>query len=183
MLTPSRKGAIAEAVITAEAAKLGVDVYRPVAEGGRYDLIFDTGERLLRVQCKWAVVSQGAVAVRTRTCRRGPGGSFIRSTYGPDEVDAIAAYCAETDKCYFIPIARFAGRKDMNLRLAPARNNQRAGIHWARLYEFGSIEWESRDFGAIAQLGERVSGTHEVAGSSPASSTSKSRPSGRLFAV
>jgi hypothetical protein len=54
MLTPSRKGAIAETAIALQAIKLGVDVYAPIAEGGRCDLIFACGPRLLRIQCKYA---------------------------------------------------------------------------------------------------------------------------------
>ena len=53
-MTTNQKGAIAEAAIALEAVKLGVEVYRPMAEGGRYDLIFGLEDRLLRVQCKWA---------------------------------------------------------------------------------------------------------------------------------
>jgi hypothetical protein len=53
-MTTDQKGAIAEAAITAAAIRLGVGVYRPLFEGGRYDLIFEVGETLLRVQCKWA---------------------------------------------------------------------------------------------------------------------------------
>ena len=54
------------------------------------------------------------------------------------------------------------GRSEIRLRLARARNNQEFAITYAANYEF---------HGAIAQLGERVTGSHEVAGSSPASST------------
>ena len=39
-LTTNQKGAIAEASIAREAIKLGIEVYRPVMEGGRFDLIF-----------------------------------------------------------------------------------------------------------------------------------------------
>ena len=53
-MTTDQKGAIAEAAIAAAALKLGIDVYRPVAEGGRYDMIFDLEASLLRVQCKWS---------------------------------------------------------------------------------------------------------------------------------
>jgi hypothetical protein len=49
-MTTDHKGSIAEAAIALAAIKLGIDVYRPVAEGGRYDLIFDVESRLLRVQ-------------------------------------------------------------------------------------------------------------------------------------
>jgi hypothetical protein len=37
-----------------EATKLGVDVLKPLSEHGRYDLAFDIGGRVLRVQCKTA---------------------------------------------------------------------------------------------------------------------------------
>ncbi|HKY12549.1 MAG TPA: group I intron-associated PD-(D/E)XK endonuclease [Gaiellaceae bacterium] len=49
MLTTDQKGAIAEMGITWHATQFGVDVYKPVAEGGRYDLIFDFADRLWRV--------------------------------------------------------------------------------------------------------------------------------------
>ena len=53
-LSTDQKGNIAEAAVALAAIKLGIDVYRPVGEGGRYDLILDAIERLIRVQCKWA---------------------------------------------------------------------------------------------------------------------------------
>ena len=54
VLTTNDKGNIAEAAIALEAIKLGINVFKPVAEHGRYDLAFDLGHRILRVQCKWA---------------------------------------------------------------------------------------------------------------------------------
>ena len=53
MKDTNHKGNVAEMVIATEAMKLGVDVMKPLGEHTRYDLIFDLGSRLLRVQCKW----------------------------------------------------------------------------------------------------------------------------------
>jgi PD-(D/E)XK endonuclease len=92
-------------------------------------------------------------------------------------VNAFAAYSIETDKCYFLPFDQFNGQPNIQLRLAPTRNNQKIGINWARDYEFGAT---LAQFGAVAQLGERERGTLEAAGSSPAGSTEKP-PSRRLF--
>jgi hypothetical protein len=50
MLTTDQKGAIAELAIAKAATELGIDVYRPFADGGRYDVIFDLLDRLVRVQ-------------------------------------------------------------------------------------------------------------------------------------
>ncbi len=161
-LSPTWKGAIAEAAITAVAMRAGIRVYRPLQEGGRFDLILEPPDgRLIRTRCKWAPRKNDVIQVKARTCRHTPHG-YVRTTYSADEVDAIAAYCPDLDRVYLIPIAAIDGRGFMHLRLAPARNNQRIGTRMAAQYEFG----------AIAQLGERLHGMQEVAGSSPASSTS-----------
>jgi PD-(D/E)XK endonuclease len=159
-LTPTEKGAIAEAKIYAAAVEAGIAVSRPLSEGSRYDLIFDVGSRLLRVQCKWANRKGDVIVVRTRTSRCTPSG-YIRSTYAAHEVDGIAAYCPEADACFYIPIEEIAGKAATHLRLLPTRNRQQAGVTMADRYQLG----------AVAQLGERLSGTQEAVGSSPISST------------
>src|SRR3954469_25253799 len=94
-LTTNQKGAIAEAAIAKEAAKLGFVVSRPVIDA-RYDLILDFGDRLWRIQCKWAVRRGDVIVVRCVTCRRGRDG-FVHRSYGRDEIEAIAAYCPDVD--------------------------------------------------------------------------------------
>ena len=135
-LTTNQKGLIAETAIIREAVKLGVYVSRPL-DDARYDLIFDLGQGLLRVQCKWAVRAGEVVIVRCRTCRRGRNGMIQRS-YKPGEIDAIGAYCAELDMCFLLPASLSVNRTFVYLRLGPTRNNQRARINWAGDYEFGA---------------------------------------------
>jgi hypothetical protein len=172
IVTTNRKGAIAELAITLAAVKLGVDVYRPVAEGGRFDLIFDLNGRLSRVQCKWAPLEDEVIVVRCYSCRRGPEGLRSRK-YGGDEIDAYAAYCADIDRCYFLRYEEFGGRRQIGLRLSGRKNNQNLGVNWASSYEF---EATLGPFGAVAQLGERLAGSQKVTGSSPVGSTPLSRP-------
>jgi prevent-host-death family protein len=160
VLTSNDKGNIAEAAIALEAIKLGIPVLKPVAEHGRYDLAFDVGERILRVQCKWARLEGATICVNLVGYRLTSGGA-VRSKYTADEIDAVAAYCQALDRVYLLPAEEIAGRSAIFLRVGPPKNAQRAAINWADQYSLG----------AIAQLGERVSGTHEVAGSSPAGST------------
>ena len=159
-LTPDQKGGIAELAIAAKASMLGIVVSRPMAEGSRYDLVFDMGGPLMRVQCKWATRIGETINVNCRTSRR-DGTGHVRSTYSAEEVDAIAAYCLPLDECWLIPIVDVAGRKALRLRLNPAKNNQRAGVTIAEPYRLG----------AIAQLEERRHGMAEVGGSSPPGST------------
>jgi PD-(D/E)XK endonuclease len=166
-MTTDQKGAIAEVCIAAMAIRLGVDVYKPMAEGGRYDLIFDVGCKLLRIQCKWAARRKETLIVPCQTSRRSADG-FVRRYYQPHEVDAIAAYSLELDRSFLIPIARVANRPAIALRIAPCRNNQRRRINWAEDFDFAARLADHQ--GAVAQLGERRRGTPKVTGSSPVGS-------------
>ena len=96
------KGAIAEEVISAEATKLGIVVSRPNVDA-RYDLIFDTGSSLLRVQCKWGALDAdaGIIKVNLTSSWCTPDG-YARSTYAVGEVDLFAVYCGEQDRCYLL---------------------------------------------------------------------------------
>jgi hypothetical protein len=136
VLTTNQKGFVAETAVIHECAKLGVPVARPL-DDQRYDLVFDLGVKLLRVQCKWAARVGDVIAIRTRTCRRAREGLIDRS-YGRDEIDAIAAFCPETGSCYLLPHELSVERVMVQLRLEPTRNNQAAGIRWARDYELGA---------------------------------------------
>jgi hypothetical protein len=135
VLTTDQKGAVAELAIAHAAAALGVGVFRPLTDGERYDLIFDLRPRLLRVQCKWAARIGDVLVIRCRSCRRTREGLLHRG-YTGDEIDAIAAFSAQLNRCYLISLDRFDGRSALQLRLGPARNNQQAGINWADDFGF-----------------------------------------------
>ena len=72
----------------------------------------------------------------------------------------IALRSTSVTWCRFIPSRRLGRQRSGS---NPTKNGQRACLNWAADYELP---------GAIAQLGERLRGTQEVAGSSPASSIS-----------
>jgi hypothetical protein len=144
-LTTNQKGAAAEWAIIHLATRLGVEVYRPIFEGGRCDLILAPASKLLRVQCKWAVEREGVVSIRCYSSRRSRDG-FLKRAYSAQDVDLIAAYCDSLDACYLLPPGLFDGRSEVSLRIAPTANKQERGIHWAS------------DFDFAAKLGQLTSG-------------------------
>jgi hypothetical protein len=137
MLSTDQRGSVAELAIIHHAARLGLGVARPLTDGHRYDLIFELGDRLLRVQCKSAARNGDVVVVRCRSCRRSASG-FVRRAYHAHEVDLLAAYCAEVDRSYLFLPETFSGRTALQLRLSPARNNQRRGINKAEDFDFAA---------------------------------------------
>jgi hypothetical protein len=134
VFTPDQKGAIAEAAIIYAATKLGIGVSRPLRDE-RYDLIFDFGTSLARVQCKWVVRRGAVIVIPCRSCRRTRDG-FDRRPYTEAEIDAVAAYCASVDRCFFLPPELFARRSAVQLRLGRALNNQKLRINWADAFDF-----------------------------------------------
>jgi hypothetical protein len=137
-LTPSQKGAVAEARITTATIELGLTVLRPLCEGRRYDLIIDLEPRLLRVQCKLARHLAGVLCVNLSTCRLTPRG-YVRTSYSANEIDAVGVYSPQLHRCFLIPIDEISGRRAVHLRLDPTRNNQAERIKWARDYEFPAM--------------------------------------------
>ncbi len=163
MLSTNQKGGIAETAITAAATKLDVPVLRPAVEHGRYDLAFEIGERILRVQCKWGALSDdGAVIKVSVQSNYLTAAGYVRASYSADEIDLVAVYCGELDRCYLLPSQLACDRTMVFLRLTPPKNGQRACINLASDFEFD---------GAVAQLVEHRHGMARARGSSPLSST------------
>ena len=154
------KGNVAELKIAAAAADLGIGVLRPLTEHERYDLVFDVEDQLLRVQCKWGTLKDGVIRAHLAGSRVSPTQGYIRSTYDASEIDMIAIYVQDLDRCYVIPIDAIDARTALCLRVDPPKNGQLGAINWAADYELG----------AVAQLAERYRGTVEARGSNPLSS-------------
>jgi hypothetical protein len=79
------------------------------------------------------------VLVRVYSSRRTARGSR-RCAHGPGEIDALAAYCPELDRCFYLPVDRLSGRLQVCLRVAPSRNNQGAGVNWADDFDFDGLQ-------------------------------------------
>jgi prevent-host-death family protein len=161
---PNLKGNAAELGIAFEASRLGLTVLKPLTEHERYDLVLGIGDRLMRAQCKWAERRGDVIKLRIRSSWHSPTRGYVLSTYSRNEIDVIAAFCPDPRSCYLLPIEQFEGQSMVHLRLGPARNGQRAALHFASQYELG----------AVAQLAERRGGTAKAGGSNPPSSTPRS---------
>jgi hypothetical protein len=135
VLTTDQKGAIAELAIAHAAAERGLGVYKPLTDGERSDLIFEVESRLFRVQCRYARVYDDVVRVRCYSTRRAREG-LRKRVYRSDEVDLIAVYCAELDRCFLLSGDEFDGRTQVDPRLGTCRNNQRTGVNEASAFDF-----------------------------------------------
>lgn len=117
-------GDYAELKVAAEFMKKGFIVSRPLAEYAAYDLIVDTGEKMLRIQVKARSITKGAVVVQNASANR---------RYKENDFDIVACLCIDTDE-----IAVFA-REDItgatnNFRIVESKNNQAIGVRFFKDY-------------------------------------------------
>jgi hypothetical protein len=63
---------------------------------------------------------------------------LIHRSYRPGEIDAVAAYSPDTERCYLLPAELSVECAGVQLRVAPTKNNQAAGIRWAQDFEFAA---------------------------------------------
>ena len=104
------KGDIAEQCTIVQALKYGWGVLRPVGDRLPYDLVFDIGERLVKIQVKAAWFDQKAQNYvvdnrRTKTNRR----TMVRSPYETSDFDFAIAHIDELSIFYIFPAAVFIG--------------------------------------------------------------------------
>jgi hypothetical protein len=94
VFNPNHIGAIGEAAIACEAIRAGLEVFKPLSEHSRADLVFGTGTRLFRIQCKSARKTREILCINLVSSWHTPAG-YVRHKYSADEVDFIAAHCME----------------------------------------------------------------------------------------
>jgi hypothetical protein len=123
-LSTAQKGELAVLRVLNRAFERRWIASRPMRDC-RYDLILDDGERLYRVQVKYAghqaANCQGAVNLDFTKGGRRP------RPYLDHEIDAVLAYVAQADAVVWLGPERFHGRRNVQLRYSPTLSGQKNG--------------------------------------------------------
>lgn len=125
------KGNSSEAVVLAAYVGAGFLVSLPFGNGAAYDLILDTGARLIKVQVKTGKLEAGCVIYNARRHRGSKYDTF--SCYREGEVDVFAVWCPGNHQLYAIP-AEHPLTVEGRLRIVGARNFQEKKIKRAKDY-------------------------------------------------
>lgn len=122
-------GELSEAIILAHLMKKGWSVSLPFGNNQRYDMLIDTGERILRAQCKTGRWLNGCVEFASSSKN---GFTGVRTPY-TGQIDAFLVYSPKTEKVYLFP-AEQAGPTFVRLRVEPNKGGATSGIKWAADY-------------------------------------------------
>ena len=140
-MTSKMMGGVGVLAVAKQLTSKGWLVSAPMIDSGHYDLIADTGSRLYRIQVKYVEkLKDGILIVKNRTHSVYAGKISKTVNYTEQDIEVLAVYCAELDKCFYIPIERAAGRGVIWLRVdSPIK--EKANINYAKDFE------EFPDFG------------------------------------
>jgi PD-(D/E)XK endonuclease len=133
--TRKQKGELAELVVASDLRRRGCKLAIPYGEDCDYDLVIERDGKLERVQVKHT--QSGGAVISVKCCSHSLTNGRVRQTkrYTAAMIDWLAVYDRTTDRCYYIPARELGdGRRELRLRIAPARNNQQAKIRFADDY-------------------------------------------------
>ena len=112
-LTTQQKGITTEMFVAAYLLSLGYNVSQPFCQDSKYDLIVDTGKKLLRLQVKTARDSgNNSIAFNCRSTTKNSVTHKSRK-YGTDEIDYFATYW--NNKVYLVPVGECSSEKRLHL--------------------------------------------------------------------
>jgi PD-(D/E)XK endonuclease len=135
-LNRKAKGDLAELKVAADLRARGYKVALPYGEDWDFDLIVCRhGQRLERVQVKYACSNDGVIVVRSRSLSLTNGKVRATKRYTARMIDWLAVWDAATDRCFYVPAAELGdGKNVLHLRLNATLNNQARGIRLAERY-------------------------------------------------
>ncbi len=138
-----QKGDIAEQAVVLFALKQGWGVLKPVGDRLPYDLVFDIGGSLIKIQVKnaWFDIRRNNFVVdtrRTKTNRR----QMLRENYKPDDFDFAVILIEDLEVFYVMPCETFisygseihiveADKRQRKPRSAAFRNAWDLILQWA----------------------------------------------------
>lgn len=125
------KGNSSEAIVLTAYIQAGFIVSLPFGGGAAYDLIVDTGVRLIKIQVKTGRLEDGYVIYQAKRHRGSKSNAF--TCYTEEDVDIFTVWCPNNREIYAVPVA-MSLLNHPRLRIVRARNSQEKNIRWARDY-------------------------------------------------
>jgi len=118
MLESTVKGTIAENYVKNKLSELGFDVWEPVSQNHRTDMIIMCRKKIIRIQVKCATYDVARKRFRANLSRHRRSGDY--SPYRVEDVDFFLVYCAglPSMEFYVVP-AELA--KQLSINLLPHR--------------------------------------------------------------
>lgn len=133
MVSSSQKGLVTELKCQLDFSKYGILLSKPITNDSRYDFIADVNNKLYRIQCKAAGISQDGSHIKF-----GCHSTNIRNNseyyYTEDDIDYF--YTEYQGQGYLVPV-NVGGKKEKTLRFSSKQDH--STILWARNFTLEKV--------------------------------------------
>lgn len=127
----NRIGTVTELKCMAYFIELGYTVLVP-QNPCRYDMVIDTGDKMLKVQVKTCNTTRRSGGIAFKTCSSHfVKGEHTQTSYKKDNIDYFCTYY--NNECYLVPVEE-CGTDRKFLRLDASKNGQTKNIAFAKDY-------------------------------------------------
>jgi len=136
-MNSTRIGDIGVAAVITRCMEKNIPVYLPFSDNEKADLIIIINNEPIKVQVKTTMIDKDGVS-SFNTCSSTSAiynRKSVSHSYTKDEVDYFMLYNVARKEIYFVP-QNICGKRGIQIRHTPAKNNQQQGIKWAKDYLF-----------------------------------------------
>lgn len=123
------KGYLGLTKVMANLAESQFSALLPACEQMPFDLVVYKDGVFFRVEVKYRTSTRGSVTVDFRHTSVYASGKTYSKPMDKNEIDVVAIYCPDTDKCYYLDPQDFPS--SATLRITPPKNGQATGVHLA----------------------------------------------------
>ena len=134
------KGDLGVIEVILDMTKHGYKIFTTISEHLPFDFVAFKDNKFLRIQAKYRTLEDsGKVSVPFRTSWSDKNGTH-EQYYNKEDIDYIAVYCPQTDKCYYVDPSASDNKNALILRVENPKNGQTKGIKFADDYLLDSVE-------------------------------------------
>jgi len=125
------KGDLGVLKVKTDLCEKGYLILSPESEHSPFDLVVYKDFQFKKVQVKYRTVVNNCLHVAFKSSWTDKNGNHF-VPMDKTEVDVIAVYCPDTNKCYYFNPSNF--NKAILLRISPTKNNQSKNVKFADDY-------------------------------------------------
>jgi hypothetical protein len=135
------RGALGEAMVIADLARHGHDVFVPVSGHTAADLIsISPANQVIRWQVKLRATGRSSTSLTVSLKAVHPlKGRYLRKAYDLEAVDGFAIYCPDPEAVYYVPVSDI-NKNCASFSICLGPNAKRSGSRDARIYQSPNIK-------------------------------------------
>jgi hypothetical protein len=126
------KGDLGVLKVMASLGSQGYLILNPLTEHAPFDIVAYKNKKFERIQVKYKSIKDDCITVGLESSWADKNGSHSLP-FASAEIDILAVYCPETDKCYFVNTTNL--KSSISLRINLPKNNQVKKVRLAKDFE------------------------------------------------